>query len=61
MKFIIEIGNTSSEIVDYAKQNAVDLIAIPSSGRTGLPRFFLGSVAERVIRFSYCPVLVTRK
>lgn len=61
MKFTVAIGNPSSEIIDYAKQNAIDLIVIPSSGRTGLSRFFLGSVAERVVRFSHCPVLVTRK
>lgn len=60
MKFTVEIGNPSSEIIDYAKHNAIDLIVIPSSGRTGLSRFFLGSVAERVVRFSHCPVLVIR-
>ncbi|MEM9006289.1 MAG: universal stress protein [Cyanobacteria bacterium P01_F01_bin.86] len=61
MKFSVAIGNPSSEIIDYAKHNAIDLIVIPSSGKTGLSRFFLGSVAERVVRFAHCPVLVTRK
>lgn len=61
MKFTVAIGNPSSEIIDYAKRNAIDLIVIPSSGRSGLSRFFLGSVAEKVVRFSHCPVLVTRK
>lgn len=61
LKFTVAIGNPSSEIIDYAKHNAIDLIVIPSSGRTGIPRFFMGSVAERVVRFSHCPVLVTRK
>lgn len=61
MKFTVAVGNPSSEIIDYAKHNAVDLIVIPSSGRTGLSRFFLGSVAERVVRFSHCPVFVIRK
>ncbi len=59
--FTVAIGNPSSEIIDYAKHNGIDLIVIPSSGRTGLSRFFLGSVAERVVRFSHCPVLVLRK
>lgn len=61
VKFTVEIGNPSSEIIDYAKNNSIDLIVIPSSGKTGLPRFFMGSVAEKVVRFSHCPVLVLRK
>ncbi|MGF1524369.1 MAG: universal stress protein [Leptolyngbyaceae cyanobacterium] len=61
LKFTVAIGNPSSEILDYAKHNSIDLIVIPSSGRTGLSRFFLGSVAERIVRFSHCPVLVTRE
>jgi len=60
VKFTVAVGNPSSEIIDYAKHNEIDLIVIPSSGRTGLQRFFLGSVAERVVRFSHCPVLVVR-
>jgi len=61
VKFTVEVGNPSSEIIDYAKNNSIDLIVIPSSGKTGLPRFFMGSVAEKVVRFSHCPVLVLRK
>lgn len=60
IKFTVSIGNPSSEIIDYAEQNQIDLIVIPSSGRTGISRFFLGSVAERVVRFAKCPVLVVR-
>ncbi|PSN13865.1 universal stress protein [filamentous cyanobacterium CCT1] len=60
IKFTVKIGNPSSEIIDYAEGNAIDLIVIPSRGRTGLSRFFLGSVAERVVRFARCPVLVLR-
>jgi nucleotide-binding universal stress UspA family protein len=60
IKFTVAIGNPSSEIIDYAKHHTIDLIIIPSSGKTGISRFFLGSVAERVVRFSHCPVLVIR-
>ena len=60
IKFVVKVGDPSSEIIDYAEHHEVDLIVIPSSGRTGLSRFFLGSVAERVVRFSQCPVLVIR-
>lgn len=60
IKFTVEIGSPSSEIIDYAQSHQIDLIVIPSSGKTGLSRFFLGSVAEKVVRFSHCPVLVIR-
>jgi nucleotide-binding universal stress UspA family protein len=59
--FDIAIGDPSSEILDYAKKNDITLIVIPSHGRTGLGRFFLGSVAERVMRYAHCPVLVLRR
>ena len=56
----VAVGDPSSEIIDYAKEIDADLIVIPTHGRSGLLRFFLGSVAERVIRFAHCPVLVVR-
>ncbi|PSN15129.1 universal stress protein [filamentous cyanobacterium CCP5] len=61
VKFEVKFGDPSSEIIDFAKQNEITLIVIPSHGRTGLGRFFLGSVAERVVRFAHCPVLVLRR
>ncbi|WP_035994623.1 universal stress protein [Leptolyngbya sp. KIOST-1] len=60
VRFVVSVGNPSSEIIDYAEANGIDLIVISSHGRTGLSRFFLGSVAERVVRFARCPVLVLR-
>ncbi|MDB9496391.1 universal stress protein [Spirulina major CS-329] len=60
MKFSVVIGSPSSEIIDYAQKNAIELIVISASGRTGVSQFFLGSVAERVVRHAKCPVLVNR-
>lgn len=54
-------GAPVDSIVDYAKQSSADLIVIGSHGRTGLPRLFLGSVAEGVIRNAAAPVLVVRQ
>ncbi|MGK7953593.1 MAG: universal stress protein [Xenococcaceae cyanobacterium] len=56
----IRIGNTSSEIANYAQEIAADLIVMPSHGRTGANRFLIGSVAERVVRLSPCPVLILK-
>ncbi len=58
INFSVVIGDPSSEIIDYAKKQQIDLIVMPSHGRTGLGQFFLGSVTEKVIRSAHCPVLV---
>jgi nucleotide-binding universal stress UspA family protein len=61
INFSVGVGEPASQIIDFAQENAIELIVIPSHGRTGLSRFFLGSVAEKVIRFAHCPVLVLRR
>jgi nucleotide-binding universal stress UspA family protein/CBS domain-containing protein len=53
-------GDTARGIVETARTLRVDLIVMPTHGRHGLPRFFLGSVAERVVREAPCPVLTMR-
>ncbi|MEO0756484.1 MAG: universal stress protein [Cyanobacteria bacterium J06648_16] len=60
LTFVIEEGEPSSKIIDYAEEKSVGLIVMPSKGRTGLSRFLMGSVAEKVMRFAHCPVLVLR-
>jgi len=52
-------GHPGSAIVDYAKENDVDLIVI-ASHKPGLQDFFLGSTAARVVRYSKCAVHVLR-
>ena len=56
----VTVGDPSTEIVDYAKEMEADLIVMPSHGRKGVSRFLLGSVAERVVRLSHCPVLILK-
>jgi nucleotide-binding universal stress UspA family protein len=56
----IEIGDPGYRIADFAKRIGANLIVIPSHGRTGLAHMLLGSVTERVLRSSHCPVLVLR-
>lgn len=60
LKFVVKVGDPGAEIIEYAEHNSIDLIVVSSHGRTGLSRFFLGSVAERVVRFAHCAVLVRR-
>jgi nucleotide-binding universal stress UspA family protein len=53
-------GHPSHEILEYAKNNDIDLIVVGTLGKGGIDRFLLGSVAEKVTRNSEVPVLVVR-
>lgn len=53
-------GNPWSSICDYAGRNQIELIIIPTHGRTGLKHALIGSTAERVVRHAACPVLVVK-
>jgi len=53
-------GTAFLEIVRYAREEAIDLIVIPTHGRTGLQHALFGSVAEKVVRKAPCPVLSFR-
>jgi len=50
-------GTPWAEIVAVAESLPADLIVMGTSGRTGMPRLLLGSVAEKVVRMAPCPVL----
>jgi nucleotide-binding universal stress UspA family protein len=53
-------GKPFDEICRLARDLDIDLIIIATRGNTGLKHLLLGSTAERVVRYSPCPVLVTR-
>jgi nucleotide-binding universal stress UspA family protein len=57
---IVKVGDPLRQVVDYARDEAVDLIVLGTHGRSGLAHLFLGSVAERVVRTAPCPVLTVR-
>jgi nucleotide-binding universal stress UspA family protein len=54
------IGSVADCIIEYAEVNHVDLIAMCTHGRTGLARWALGSVADRVLRAGSKPILLVR-
>jgi nucleotide-binding universal stress UspA family protein len=56
----IRHGYPAEEILREAEERPTDLIVVGSRGRSPIARFFLGSVAERVVRHAACPVLVAR-
>lgn len=50
--------STADVILDYAVKNNIDLIIMSTHGRSGISRWALGSVADRVVRSSTTPVLI---
>ncbi len=47
-------GFPAADILEYADENDIDLIAMGTAGRTGLNRFLVGSTTERIIRHAIC-------
>lgn len=54
------LGDPAEEIVSYAEKNGIDLIVMASRGRSGVSRWAVGSVAEKVFRATCVPVLMVR-
>lgn len=57
---IVRYGTPHHEICKYAQKEGIDLIVVGTHGRSGLQHVLMGSVAERVVRGSPCPVLTVR-
>ena len=57
---LLEEGNAYAAIVRRAEECGADLLVVGSHGATGLTRVLLGSVADKVIRYAHCPVLIAR-
>ena len=56
----VRVGAAFMEIIDYARENEIDLIVIGTHGRSGLMHILMGSVAERIVRKAPCPVLTVK-
>ena len=53
-------GTPGHAIVQYSRENAIELIAIATHGHSGIKRAVLGSVADHVVRQSHLPMLVIK-
>jgi nucleotide-binding universal stress UspA family protein len=60
LRTLLQTGTPYQAIVDNAKSLKANLIVMSTHGRTGMTHLLLGSVAERVVRTSACPVLTIR-
>jgi len=56
----VRLGNPAEEICSFAHEQDADLIVMATHGRSGIARWALGSVSEKVLRASHIPVLMIR-
>jgi universal stress protein A len=54
------IGHPVQKLVDYAKEQSIDLIVMATHGRSGIEHAVLGGTTEKIVRNSPCSVLVIR-
>jgi universal stress protein A len=59
IRVVVE-GSPKLEIIQYAREQNIDLIVLATHGRTGLRHVIMGSVAETIVRTAPCPVLTVR-
>ena len=57
----VVIGSPRQMIVDWSKEQGADMIVVGSHGSSRLTYLLIGSVAEHLVRYAHCPVLVVRK
>jgi nucleotide-binding universal stress UspA family protein len=53
-------GRPAEEIINYARENNIDIILMASHGRSGIKRWVLGSVADKVLQASPIPIWLVR-
>lgn len=56
----VQVGNAAPDIVEFVDDHEIDLVTMSTHGRTGLDRFLLGSVAEKIVRHVRCPVVTMK-
>jgi len=57
----VMVGPPIPKLVEYAKEQQIDLILLATHGRTGIEHLMIGSVAEKLVRAAPCSVLVFRR
>jgi nucleotide-binding universal stress UspA family protein len=56
----MRFGPAADEIISFSKEKGADIIVMSSHSRSGLARWYLGSVADRVVHGATVPVLLVR-
>jgi len=56
----VRYGNDAEEILDHVAMKDIDMVAMSTHGRSGVGRWLLGSVAEKILRHSPKPIFLVR-
>jgi nucleotide-binding universal stress UspA family protein len=56
----VRYGDEAGEILDHASQKDITMIAMSTHGRSGVKRWLLGSVAEKILRHADKPIYLVR-
>ncbi|MCX6003267.1 MAG: universal stress protein [Chloroflexi bacterium] len=56
----VVFGDIADSLINFAEKNRVDLIIIATHGRSGIKRWVLGSIADRILRTSKIPILMVQ-
>ncbi len=56
----VRYGHDAEEILNHAGEQDISMVAMTTHGRSGITRFLLGSVAEKVLRHSSKPIFLVR-
>jgi len=54
------VGKIAESLADFTDKNEIDLIIMATHGRSGVSRWVLGSVAEKILHSSCVPILLVR-
>lgn len=57
---ILRKGETAEEILAYVEEAGADIIVVATNTRSGIEHFFIGSIAQRIVRYAPCPVVTLR-
>lgn len=61
VKYVMLRGDAADEILRYSKEEPCDLIVLSTHGRSGIARFLMGSVAEKIFRSAQVPIMSVRQ
>lgn len=59
-RLVIMTGKPAESLVDYIDSNDIDLVIMATHGRSGLTKWFFGSIAEKIMRAVEIPVLLVK-
>ena len=58
INFFAIFGDPAEQVIGVAEKENADMILMPTHGRTGIQKLFMGSVAQKVVSHAKCPVLL---